>query len=88
MNQKGFGGFIWRQHVGMIMAILDPKRTTIHLNPAPPGKTHNPPSTPLPNTRDPPLDRQQEEKKERNGTLKARDKTKQWAALPSSPDPA
>lgn len=33
------------------------KRTTIHLNPAPPGKTHNPP-----NTHDPPLDRQQGKK--------------------------
>lgn len=52
---------------------LGSKRTTIHLNPGLPGKTHNPP-----NTHDPPLDRQQE----KNGTLKARDKTKQYPFLP------
>lgn len=47
---------------------LGSKRTTIHLNPSLPGKTHNPS-----NTRDPPLDRQQGE----NGTLKAQFKSKQ-----------
>lgn len=51
---------------------LGSKRTTIHLNPGLPGKTHNPR-----NTHDPPVDRQQE----KNGTLKARDKTKQYPFL-------
>lgn len=53
---------------------LGSKRTTIHLNPGLPGKTHNPP-----NTHDPPLDRQQE----KNGTLKAWDKTKQYPFSPA-----
>lgn len=34
VNQKGFGGFIWRHHVGMIMTILDPKGQRFILTPA------------------------------------------------------
>lgn len=52
---------------------LGSKRTTIHLNPSLPGKTHNPR-----NTQDPPLDRQQE----KNCTLKGWDKTKQYPSHP------
>lgn len=51
---------------------LGSKRTTIHLNPCLPGKTHNPR-----NTHGPPLDRQLE----KNGTLTSRDKTKQYPFL-------
>ena len=58
MNQKGFGGFIWRHHVGMIMTILDPKGQPFILTLVRLAKLIIPP-----NTHDPPLDRQQEGKK-------------------------
>lgn len=87
MNQRGFGGFIWRQHVGMIMAILDPKGQPFILTLLRLAKLIIPPA-PLPEHQRPTTRQTAGGKEERNGTLKARDKTKQWAALPSSPDPA
>ena len=59
----------WKRLSGLYLAApcgndndhLGSKRTTIHLNPGPPGKTHNPP-----HTDDPPRDRQ----RGRNGTLR------------------
>lgn len=46
VNQKGFGGFIWRQHVGMIMAILDPKGQPFILTLLRLAKLIIPPATP------------------------------------------
>lgn len=66
VNQKGFGGLYLVAPCGNDNDHLESKRTTIHLNPGLPGKTHNPR-----NTHDPSLDRQQG----KNGTLEARDKT-------------
>lgn len=72
-ESKRLWGLYLAEPCGNDKGHLGSKRTTIHLNPGLPGKTHNPP-----NTHDPRLDRQ----REKNGTLKRWDKTKQYPFLP------